>query len=638
MDNELIDEEILETFPPFQVEELDKETILSDLVMDYLVALRDSSNKTRIVEKVRDKARELKVITAFNNIYKQTEREKGISLIKGNNYNTIIFPELEDTPYRTTSYKITDDGKILQSIPNRGDILVSYQPIIPVEKYKNLENGIEKIKIAFYDSNKWKDITVNRLMIATSQNIVKLADYGIEVTSENAKLLVKYLSEIINLNEDKILVNSSVSRLGWINEEFIPYSNKYLYDGDIDYKNIFEAVKESGSYELWKEKIKELRSKSVVLRFCMAASAASPLVEILKINSFIVHLWGKSSNGKTVAQMVCASIWGNPARGKLLSTLDNTKVASERLCNFLHNMPLILDELQILKDRDKTYDNLIYTLTEGKGRDRGTISGGIDSMTKWDNIIILSGEEPITSSFSKEGVKNRVIEIEENNTIIENGNQVVDLILKNYGFAGKIIIEAVQKKKDILDEFKNISEELKKHISYTKQINSIACILVADKILSSLIFEDEPIKIDDIKDYINKDTDEADRYINYIIDIANANLNRFVDSPSLKADNNKIPIGEIWGRVITDGNGEIEYYCFIPNKLYEILKNNRIDWTGIKKKFANKGYIEINQTKDRNEYTISQKINKVTTRVIKLKNINYKKRIVTIKLQYSSNH
>lgn len=638
MDNELSDEELLENFPPFEIEELDKETILSDLVMDYLVALRDSSNKTRIVEKVRDKARELKAATAFNNIYKQKEREKGISLIKDYNYNTIIFPELEDTPYRTTSYKITDDGKILQSIPNRGDILVSYQPIIPVEKYKNLENGIEKIKIAFYDSNKWKDITVNRLMIATSQNIVKLADYGIEVTSENARLLVRYLSEIINLNEDKIPVNSSVSRLGWINGEFIPYSNQYLYDGDIDYKNIFEAVKEKGSYELWKEKMKELRSKSVVLRFCMAASAASPLVKIFKINSFIVHLWGKSSNGKTVAQMICASLWGNPSRGKLLSTLDNTKVASERLCNFLHNMPLILDELQILKDKDKTYDNLIYALTEGKGRDRGTISGGIDSMTRWDNIIILSGEEPITSGFSKEGVKNRVLEIEENNTIIANGNQVVDLILNNYGFAGKIIIEAIQKKKDILDEFKNISEELKKHIRYTKQINSIACILVADKILSSLIFEDEPIKIDDIKDYINKDTDEADRYINYIIDIANANLNRFVDSPSLKADNNKIPIGEIWGRVITDGNGEIEYYCFIPNKLYEILKNNRIDWTGIKKKFANKGYIEINQTKDRNEYTISQKINKVTTRVIKLKNINYKKRIVTIKLQYSSNH
>ena len=48
----------------------------------------------------------------------------------------------------------------------------------------------------------------------------------------------------------------------------------------------------------------------------IASSFASVLVKIFQINPFIVHLWGKSSNGKTVAQMICASIWGNPAKGK----------------------------------------------------------------------------------------------------------------------------------------------------------------------------------------------------------------------------------------------------------------------------------------------------------------------------------
>ena len=143
----------------------------------------------------------------------------------------------------------------------------------------------------------------------------------------------------------------------------------------------------------------------------MASSFASVLVKIFQINPFVVHLWGKSSNGKTVAQMICASIWGNPAKGKLLSSLDSTKVASERLCNFLRNMPLILDELQITKTKYKTYDTLIYELTEGKGRDRGTVDGGLTETTEWDNIIIVSGEEPITNSSSKEGVKNRVIEM-----------------------------------------------------------------------------------------------------------------------------------------------------------------------------------------------------------------------------------
>ena len=256
MDNELSDEELLENFPPFEIEELDKETILSDLVMDYLVALRDSSNKTRIVEKVRDKARELKAATAFNNIYKQKEREKGISLIKDYNYNTIIFPELEDTPYRTTSYKITDDGKILQSIPKLGDILVCYHPILPIEEYKNLEDGKEKINLAFYKKGHWNNIIVNKSTIASNRFIVELSDFGIEVTSENAKFLVRYLSEIANLNKEKILVGHSISRLGWINNDFIPYSEKYYYDGENKYQRIFEAIKTEGSYDKWKQLLK----------------------------------------------------------------------------------------------------------------------------------------------------------------------------------------------------------------------------------------------------------------------------------------------------------------------------------------------------------------------------------------------
>ena len=94
---------------------------------------------------------------------------------------------------------------------------------------------------------------------------------------------------------------------------------KYKYDGDVTYKNIFESVSEQGNYEKWKTNIKELRANSRTLRFLMASSFASPLVKIFQINPFIVHLWGKSSNGKTVAEMICASIWGNPAKGKLLS-------------------------------------------------------------------------------------------------------------------------------------------------------------------------------------------------------------------------------------------------------------------------------------------------------------------------------
>lgn len=618
--NEKLEQKLLEENPPYILEELNSESILEDKIFDYLIALPNSPNKTRIIEKVRGRAKELKVIRAFNSIYKQKNQEY-IQNLKSRGGNVVKFTDCPIESLKCGQWNADDTGvyKIdYNPIMPSTKIKACPHPIVPVEIINNIDTNTEKVKLAFYKRKKWQCAIVEKKIIASNTAIIQLANRGIEVNSENAKNLVSYLADIIELND--LEITDGITHLGWINKDFIPYTSKYKYDGDITYKNIFESVSQKGNYETWKTKVKELRASSRTLRFLMASSFASPLVKIFQINPFVVHLWGKSSNGKTVAQMVCASIWGNPQKGKLLSSLDSTKVASERLCNFLRNMPLILDELQITKTKYKTYDTLIYELTEGKGKDRGTVDGGLTEATEWDNIIMVSGEEPITSSSSKEGVKNRVIEIEENEKIIENGNEVVNLILNNYGFAGKEFIEIIQNKEDLFDEYNNLVEELKKDTNSPKQINAIATILVADKIVSKMIFKDNPITLEEAKDYFTKDIDEADRYIDLIIDTANANINNFYDS-----NNTFPPSGQVWGKIekTTDGQGNIMYYYFVPNKLYEILRDNEINWNGIKRKMADKGYV-IRDEKT-NEYTQNQKINGTQQRLIKIKNIYFDK-------------
>lgn len=616
--NENWENKLLEENPPYELEELNAESILEDQIFDYLIALPNSPNKTRTIEKVRGKAKDLKVIRAFNSIFKEKNQEY-IQELKSRGGNTVKFTDCpvknlkcgqwnaDDTGVYKMDYTATMQPVKIKACPH---------PIIPIEIINNIDTNTEKVKIVFYKRKKWQYAIVEKKTIASNTAIIQLANRGIEVTSENAKNLVSYLADIIELNN--LETTDGVTHLGWIDKDFIPYTSQYKYDGDIAYKNIFESVSEKGNYETWKAEMRKLRANSRTLRFLMASSFASPLVKIFQINPFIVHLWGKSSNGKTVAQMVCASIWGNPAKGKLLSSLDSTKVASERLCNFLRNMPLILDELQITKTKYKTYDSLIYELTEGKGRDRGTVDGGLTETTEWDNIIIVSGEEPITNSSSKEGVKNRVIEIEENEKIVENGNEVVNLILNNYGYAGKEFIEIIQNKNDLFDEYNNLIEELKKDTNSPKQINAIATILTADKIVSEMIFKDNSITLEEAKEYFTKDIDEADRYINLIIDTANANINNFHDSTNAFP-----PTGQVWGKLekTTDGKGAVIYYDFIPTKLYQILEENNINWNGIKKKMADKGYIVKDEKT--NEYTTNVRINGTQQRAIKIKNIYF---------------
>ena len=80
----------------------------------------------------------------------------------------------------------------------------------------------------------------------------QLADVGIAVTSENSKLLVRFIHDIENLNYDIIPEKNSVSRLGWIDEDnFSPYVDELEFDGDANFRTYFESVKEHGSFEKW---------------------------------------------------------------------------------------------------------------------------------------------------------------------------------------------------------------------------------------------------------------------------------------------------------------------------------------------------------------------------------------------------
>ena len=612
--NEELEKKLLEENPPYEIEKLNAETILDDIVFDYLVTLPNSPNKTRIIEKLRLKAKELKVVRAFNSIFKQKNQDY-IQNLKSKGGNIVKFTDCPIENLKCGQWNADDTGvyKIdYNPIMPSTKIKACSHPIIPIERLINIDTNIEKIKLAFYKDKKWQYVIVEKNTIASKSKIIQLANLGIEVNENNAKDLITYLADVMELNniEPKI----SVGHLGWIDKEFVPYSGKYCLDVDKEFKQKINSISENGSYGKWKEKMKDLRKDSLTLRFMMASSFASVLVRIFKLNTFIVHLWGKSGNGKTVAEMICASIWGKPDNN-FISNLSNTSIANERLCNFYRNMPILLDELQIAKAKYKNFDELIYVLTEGKGKERGTVDNGIREQTLWQTIVVLNGEEPITNDTSKEGVKNRVIEINEDEQIVKDGNEIVQFIQENYGFAGKEFIELINDREELQKIQQHFVKELNEIMKYKKQINAFSIILTADYIVSKKIFKDEPMSIDEVKKYIREDTDETERYINLIIDTANANINNFYDSNS-----NFPPNGQIWGKLekTTDGKGAIIYYDFIPTRLYQILEENNINWNSIKKKMADKGYVK--RTSE-GKYQVVVRMPNGIQKMIKIKNI-----------------
>lgn len=295
MSREEDDVRILENFPPYDLDEITKEDLLGETVIDYLVSLESSSMKVKRVEEAKQKAREFKVLTAFNNIYKAREKEVGIDTYNLYNNEGIVFPGMEGIVYNTERYQLDENGAIYELIPKLNSrVLVCRHPILPVEIYRNLEDKTEKVKIAYCLRDEWETTIVDRPTISSNQTIVRLSELGIKVTSENAKFLVKYLSEIESLNEDKINKDISVSRLGWAKDVLIPYSDKYEFDNEKDFPKVKERFGERGNLEDWINFFKERRKCNCISRIVMASAVASILLKDIKQSGFTLHVWGES--------------------------------------------------------------------------------------------------------------------------------------------------------------------------------------------------------------------------------------------------------------------------------------------------------------------------------------------------------
>ena len=407
-------------------------------------------------------------------------------------------------------------------------------PIMPVERLVNIDTGEEKINIAFSKSKRWRNMIVSKEITAVASKITQLAARGVAVTSENAKLLVKYLCDIENLNLDIIPEYESVSRLGFVEDEkFSPYVPGLIFDGEAAYSMIFKAVSDSkGNFEDWLKVAKKCRSESLVARIMLSASFASVLIKKVGGLPFFVHLWScESGTGKTVALMLSASVWGNPEPGTYIQSFNSTTVGHEKMAAFLNNIPLCIDELQLSKDHHGKSRFDVYQLAQGVGRTRGNKSGGVDVTPTWSNTILTTGETPIVKDGAGAGAVNRVIDLEcpIGQKVVQDGQGTANAVKSNYGHAGRIFVEKAdfEKAKQLYEKY---FEALSQGETTEKQSMAAALIMAADELTSEMLFDTEPLEISQMTAFLKSKASVSvgERGYQYMCDWVAMNIRNFI--------------------------------------------------------------------------------------------------------------
>ena len=411
-----------------------------------------------------------------------------------------------------------------------------HHPVLPVCRLSNIETNEEKITIAFKRNYQWKEVTVDKDVISSATKIISLSKYGLSVTSENAKQLVKFLNDVENLNGDNIELNVSTSKLGWHGTDFIPFDTEIVFDGDTRFKDLFKSITTKGSEEKWMKCVKEVRSDNrMETKIILAASFASVLVKILGCLPFFVDLWGETEGGKSVTLMLAASVWANPDESQYIGDYKSTDVALEVRADVLNNLPVLLDDTSnATKKIVDDFENIIYRLCSGKGKSRSNKDLGANRENNWKTCFITNGEKPLSGYVTQGGAINRIIEIEAGNNIFKNPQKTVDVFKANYGFAGRRFVDAVREigKEEIKRMYDEICEKLFQEDKMQKQAMSLACILLADKIATEHVFKDgQYISMDDAKKCLVDRTElsENQRCYNYLLDQVAMNSFRFTD-------------------------------------------------------------------------------------------------------------
>lgn len=488
---------------------------------------------------------------------------------------------------------------------------VCKSPVVITKRLENFDDGSEKIELSFFRDGRWKRLIAPRSSVFNRNSIIKYADSGLPISSSSAAELVAYLSDYENANIDKIPLVHSIARVGWTDKKsFFPYAKEkeIIFESESSEVNgIIDAVIPHGSMEIWKKYASKARENPFA-RFIISASFASPLLKLLDNRVFFIHIWHNSQSGKTAAMKFALSVWGDAS--KLMGSFNATSVGLERMAGILKHLPFAIDELQVLNDRRLSVEKIVYSLGNGYGRVRGNKNGGMQNIPTWQNIMITSGEQPISNESSNDGAITRVLELYGRPVDdVDFAHDLHIMSVTHYGLAGEQFIKYVIKNVDercAKQLYEQISKEIAQKCNFEvpkAQIDNVSLVCLGDYYSSIAVFNTEKNRawneavnlgmkiLQNCKELQKSDT--IDRAWDFVTDWITSNKNRF--SPDSTPCYGKIEQNKVY---------------IIPNILRQALLENGFDYSKITRGFKDKGFVTTQTDSNGHErMQVQKKIN-----------------------------
>ena len=285
---------------------------------------------------------------------------------------------------------VGDDDSEETARPITDDWLAT--PVIVTARTTNSDDGSEGRLLRLLTNSGAKEWIIPMEVFGGSGEDARRALFGMGaiIAPRKRGLFMEYLLE--QRPEQTII---TTARPGWHASGAFVLPQRTIGSDTVRYQagarsiNLYST---SGTLEQWQTEVAAKCAGNPVLTLAIGCALAGPLLSLVGVVGGGVHLVGDSSSGKSLAQLVGSSVWGDP--GVFAASWDMSKGGLEIEAASRNDTILPLDEIK--RADPKQVQAMAYSLANGQGK--GTMTREREGRPKltWRLLALSSGERSLS--------------------------------------------------------------------------------------------------------------------------------------------------------------------------------------------------------------------------------------------------
>lgn len=272
-------------------------------------------------------------------------------------------------------------------------------PLHVAAKTYNAEDGKAGLLLAFTNSTTRRPVEwvmPMRFLASKPDKLLEtLMELGLEVVHRQRPAVQEYIASRQG-TENRL---ETTNRPGWHGDAASGMTCFVLPDGaigrrDVVYQDsgkVASLFASKGSLQGWQQEVAAPCVGNPVLILAVGVALAGPLLRPMNVLGGGVHLVGDSSSGKSLAQLIAASVWSEPHR--FTGSWDVTPGGLEIEAATRNDTVLILDEIK--RANAKRVQEMAYSLANGAGRSTMTRERESRTRLTWRVLTLSSGERSL---------------------------------------------------------------------------------------------------------------------------------------------------------------------------------------------------------------------------------------------------